>query len=79
MELGGLEVPREEIDGALSVCGEEYSAMLRRSAENIRLFHEKQLRSGFVFTREGGVVLGQRVIPLQRVGLYVPGGTASYP
>ena len=79
VELSGLEVAREEIDGALSECGEEYSAMLRRSAENIRLFHEKQLRTGFVFTGEGGAVLGQRVIPLQRVGIYVPGGLAAYP
>ena len=51
-------------------------SLLSRAAANIREFHEKQLRTGFFFTREDGSVLGQRVVPMDRVGVYVPGGTA---
>lgn len=79
VELSALEVSREEIDAALSVVGSEYVAMLERSAENIRAFHSRQVRSSFSFSPKKGAILGQRVIPLERVGLYVPGGTASYP
>ena len=53
--------------------------MLKRSAKNIREFHSKQLDKGYIFSNSDGVILGQRVTPLERVGLYVPGGTASYP
>ena len=76
---GGLEVSQEEFDEALNVVGERYVEILSRSAENIRAFHARQLREGFMFSPKGGVILGQRVIPLEKVGLYVPGGTASYP
>ena len=79
VNLSELEVTQSEIDEALNAVGEEYIAMLERAAENIRAFHSKQLRNGFMFNPKEGVILGQRVIPLQRVGLYVPGGTASYP
>ncbi|MBQ7221062.1 MAG: histidinol dehydrogenase [Synergistaceae bacterium] len=79
VELSGLEVTRTETEEALRAVGEEYIAMLQRAAENIRAFHTKQVRTGFMFSPKEGVILGQRVIPLQRVGLYVPGGTASYP
>ncbi|MBQ9433321.1 MAG: histidinol dehydrogenase [Synergistaceae bacterium] len=79
VELSVLEVSAEEIQDALKTVGNEYIAMLERAAENIRAFHSRQLRNGFMFSPKDGVILGQRVIPLQRVGLYVPGGTASYP
>ena len=79
VELTRLEVTRKEIDEALGIVGKGYVAMLGRAAENIRDFHAKQVRSGFVFSPKDGVVLGQRVMPLKRVGLYVPGGTAAYP
>ena len=79
VELSALEVSREEIDEALNVVGSEYVGMLERSAENIRAFHSRQVRSSFSFSTKKGAILGQRVIPLERVGLYVPGGTASYP
>ena len=79
VELEALEVSREEIDEALKVVGSEYVGMLERSAENIRAFHSRQVRNGFAFSPKEGAILGQRVIPLERVGLYVPGGTASYP
>ena len=78
-ELSALEVTPEETEEALTAVGEEYTAMLARAAENIRAFHLRQARNGFMFSPKDGVILGQRVIPLQRVGLYVPGGTAAYP
>ena len=79
VELSVLEVSADEIQQALHAVGDEYIAMLERAAENIRAFHSRQLRNGFMFSPKDGVILGQRVLPLQRVGLYVPGGTASYP
>lgn len=77
--LSQLEVSQSEIDEALEAVGSEYIGMLERAAENIRFFHAKQVRGGFVFSPKDGVILGQRVMPLQRVGIYVPGGTAAYP
>ncbi len=78
-ELTTLEVPQSKLDAALEAVGPEFRAVLEQAAENIRDFHKDQLRSSFVITKEEGVVLGQRVLPLARVGLYIPGGTASYP
>ncbi|MGI5898985.1 MAG: histidinol dehydrogenase [Christensenellales bacterium] len=74
-----LRVSGEEIDEGAAGCTKEYMDMLSRAAENIRAFHEKQLRSGFMIAEKPGVVLGQRITPLDSAGLYVPGGTASYP
>ncbi|MBQ4430412.1 MAG: histidinol dehydrogenase [Synergistaceae bacterium] len=79
VELSALEVTPQEIEQALNAVGNEYISMLRSAAENIRAFHSKQARNGFMFSPKEGVILGQRVIPLRRVGLYVPGGTAAYP
>ena len=79
VKLSSLEVSNEEINEALKKVGNDYVSMLERAAENIREFHSKQVRNGFAFSRQNGAILGQRVIPLERVGLYVPGGTASYP
>ena len=79
IKLERLEVSQEEFDQAFNIVGERYAEILTRSAENIRAFHARQLREGFMFSPKGGVILGQRVIPLEKVGLYVPGGTASYP
>ena len=74
-----LSLSEDEISEALRAVGDSYMAMLERAAANIRDFHRRQAREGFMFTPGNGVILGQRVIPLQRVGLYVPGGTAAYP
>ncbi len=79
VELENLQVTDNEIERALKSVGNEYISMLERSACNIREFHMKQLRNSFMFSNSEGVILGQRVLPLERVGLYVPGGTASYP
>lgn len=78
-KLDSLEVSAEEIDAAFAALEPEFVAIIEEAAENIREFHRHQVRTGFVITPRDGVVLGQRVIPLERVGLYVPGGTASYP
>jgi len=78
-ELDSLEVSKEEIDAACAEIGEDYIGMLERAAANIRDFHSRQVRQGFVCNSREGVFAGQKVIPLERVGLYVPGGTAAYP
>lgn len=78
-ELDSLEVSNEEIDAACAEIGEAYIGMLERAAANIRDFHSRQVRQGFVCNSRTGVFAGQKVIPLERVGLYVPGGTAAYP
>ena len=77
--LTSLAVSAEEIEEALSLVEADFLAVIRKAAENIREFHSKQLRQGFEMRRGEGVVLGQRVTPIERVGLYVPGGTAAYP
>ncbi|MGM9521551.1 MAG: histidinol dehydrogenase [Oscillospiraceae bacterium] len=74
-----LEVSEEEFDEAFSSLEPEFINILKSAAKNIEAFHSRQQRSGFVMNRADGVVLGQRVLPLEKVGLYVPGGTASYP
>ncbi len=77
--LDSLEVSADEIDAAFSALEPEFVDIIKEAADNIREFHRHQIKTGFVITPRDGVVLGQRVIPLERVGLYVPGGTASYP
>ena len=79
VSLDSLEVPAEELATAADRVSPEYAAMLRRAAENIRQFHAMQLREGFTLRRADGTVLGQRISPVERAGIYVPGGTASYP
>ncbi len=78
-ELECLEVTAEEIAAAIETVGESYISLLERAAANIRDFHSRQVRQGFVCNSREGVLSGQKIIPLERVGLYVPGGTAAYP
>lgn len=78
VRLENLKVTEQEIEDAYRKTGGEFINILTEAAENIRFFHSKQKRSGFELEKEG-VVLGQKVMPLKRVGIYVPGGTASYP
>jgi len=78
-KLSTLQVSEAETADALQQVGEEGLQLLRDAAHNIRMFHVKQLRPGFSFSLRDGVILGQTVEPLERVGLYVPGGTAAYP
>ncbi len=77
--LSDFLVSPEELEAAIQKVEPEFIEILEEAAKNIRAFHEKQLRQSFIMTEKPGVVLGQRVIPLERVGLYVPGGTAAYP
>ena len=78
-ELSSLIVTEEELERAAAQVEPPFLAVLQEAAENIRAYHSKQKRQGFVMTEREGVVLGQKVIPLARVGIYVPGGTAAYP
>ena len=78
-KLDCLEVTEKEMEDALKQVGESFLGVLRRSADHIRKFHEKQVRNSFLINDTPGVVMGQKVVPLDKVGLYVPGGTAAYP
>lgn len=78
-EITDLAVSEAERAAALAACEPEFLDTLRRAAEQIRAFHAQQTHRDLVFTPRPGVVLGQRYTPLERVGVYVPGGTASYP
>ncbi|MBR4702717.1 MAG: histidinol dehydrogenase [Oscillospiraceae bacterium] len=75
VHLSSLEVTPEELDAALEQVEPELLAVLRRASENIRAFHSRQLRSGFLLTEQPGVVVGQRVLPMEKVGVTVPGGS----
>ena len=77
--LSSLLVSKEEIEEAVSQVEPRFLEILRKAAANIRKFHEKQLRNSFIINDENGIVIGQKVIPVDRAGLYVPGGTAAYP
>ena len=77
--LSSLAVTAEEIEEALSQVEPEFLEVLQKAAANIREFHTAQVRQSLVLTPRSGVVLGQRIPPIERVGLYVPGGTAAYP
>ncbi|MDO5846972.1 MAG: histidinol dehydrogenase [Methanocorpusculum sp.] len=79
VRLSSLEVTPEEIDEAVQLAGPEFVGILERAAANIRKFHERQVRNSFIINDEDGIVIGQKVIPVDRAGLYVPGGTAAYP
>ncbi len=77
--LETLEVSREEIDAAWENTDDDFKVTLEKAAENIAAFHKMQLRDGFENNYGDGRIVGQRILPLEKVGIYVPGGTASYP
>ena len=74
-----LQVSQQEVDEAAASVDPQLIAIMEKAAVNIRAFHEKQMRNSFVLHKENGVILGQKVTPVDRAGLYVPGGTAAYP
>jgi len=78
-ELSALEVTQAELDDALLSMPAELLDAMHVAAENIRAFHSMQLREGFRLERPNGVYMGQKITPIEKVGLYIPGGTASYP
>ena len=78
-KLSSLRVSEEEISEALLSVEPEFIEILKEAAENIREFHKNQKNDGFTLKKTDGIVIGQKVIPVDRAGLYVPGGTAAYP
>ena len=77
--LPSLEVNQAEKDEAMQAVDPAFLEILRMAAENIRSFHRQQVRTSFILTDRPGVVMGQKIMPIEKVGLYVPGGTAAYP
>lgn len=77
--LDSLEVSEAEIEEAFAAMDAEFIKTLEIARDNISRFHSQQIQKNFVITEEGGVVLGQKYTPIEKAGLYVPGGTASYP
>ena len=78
-KLTSLEVTEEEIEEAFNAVEPEFLRILRTAEENIRNFHSKQVRNSFIINEKNGVVTGQKITAIEKVGLYVPGGTAAYP
>ena len=78
-KLSCLLVSKEEIEDAVAAVEPRFQEILRKAAENIRAFHSRQVRNSFVINEANGIVVGQKIIPVDRAGLYVPGGTAAYP
>lgn len=74
-----LEVTKEEIEEAYQSVDPEMIRIMEEAAENIRAFHSRQKRNSFILNEKTGVIMGQKVMPVERAGLYVPGGTAAYP
>ena len=78
-KLTALQVSKEEIDEAVASVDPDFLRILQDAAANIRKFHSRQVRNSFVINDEDGILMGQKIIPVDRAGLYVPGGTAAYP
>ena len=78
-KLDTLLVSQQEIDEAVEAVGEKFISVLEKAAANIRDFHSRQVRNSFIINNKDGVVVGQKIIPVDKAGLYVPGGTAAYP
>ena len=74
-----LELSKEALEQAVSECDPEFIASLKKAAENIRIFHQRQKQQSRIDPMPNGIITGQRVRGLHRVGVYVPGGTAGYP
>jgi histidinol dehydrogenase len=79
VRLASLRVTEEEMEQAYQQVSAEMLAIIREAAANIRDYHERQRRKSWITTKEDGTMLGQKITPLDAVGLYVPGGTAAYP
>lgn len=78
-KLSSFKVQEKEIEKAINAVDKKLIAAIMRSAANVRAFHEKQVREGFEFVNNDGAVVGQKITPIESVGVYVPGGTAAYP
>ena len=78
-KLTALQVTKEEMDEAVASVDPDFLRILQDAATNIRKFHSRQVRNSFIINDEDGILMGQKIIPVDRAGLYVPGGTAAYP
>ena len=78
-DLDSLEVTQDEIDEAFAQVDDKFIEIIRKAKENIGNFHKRQVKNSFVISEQDGVILGQKVIPIEKVGVYVPGGTAPLP
>ena len=78
-KIESLEVSAAEIEEAIKAVEPEFLEILKEAAENIRSFHVRQVRNSFIINEKDGVITGQKITPIEKVGLYVPGGTAAYP
>ena len=78
-KLDSLLVTQEEIQEAVACVEPRFLEILQKAAANIRNFHQRQVRNCFIINDQNGIVIGQKIIPVDRAGLYVPGGTAAYP
>ena len=78
-KLSALEVTEDEIEEAFTSVEPKFIEIIETAAKNIRNFHKKQVRNSFIINEQDGIVTGQKVTPIEKVGLYVPGGTAAYP
>ena len=74
-----FKVEEEEIDKAYNQCDLEFIEILKESIENIKKYHEKQKKTSYIYQKELGIYMGQRLIPMDSVAIYVPGGKAAYP
>ena len=79
MDGSKVLVTRKEIEEAYTKLSSDFVEVMKKSAENIRVFHEKQKRNSWIETKEDGSILGQRILPIEISGVYVPGGKAAYP
>ncbi len=79
VDISSIRVSDEEIKDALSSVEPEFIAVLEKAAERICDYHRRQKREGYVISENNGIVLGEKIVPLERVGIYVPGGSAAYP
>ena len=77
--LTALEVTEEEMQEGINSVEPKFLRILKEAAKNITRFHSKQVRKGFAIKKKDGTVIGQKITPIEKVGLYVPGGTAAYP
>lgn len=78
-EIDDLEVSEKEIEEAYNKADDKFKETLKLAYNNIEKFHKKQLRNSFITNEEDGIVMGQIINPIEKVGVYIPGGTAVYP
>ena len=79
LDASKVTVTRQEIEDAYAKLSPDFIEVMKKSADNIRVFHEKQKRNSWIETKEEGSILGQRILPIEISGVYVPGGKAAYP